>query len=357
MTKLRGFLLGGLILWMGLSAQGQIRFTPGSNNYFEVKSYLGVETHPAFSWFQFDINGKVANIENWSIGARVRGPITPGKNRNKSGKPFPVDKISFRWTTDNFNKNINLNSIPAGRNYFIYQNANDVYLINKSKVALRNYDAAEYTQIYLYGALKIDAGKYLDEYLNIDPYSPIAYDIPVIYTLYDERGNVLGSNQIVYIMQLDKSLTDGHLVDVEPDYSLEIMSEASNASLIFTTADHYKNGRSTGYPNAVKVNSISNFELQVKSMNNDLTDNMGNTLDLSIMSVELSAGDNAAGATVFPKAVLSTNAQKVVDGRPAANKKKQSFNLEYKAQFTPQQIRTLKPGKYETSLLYMLMPK
>lgn len=347
-----------LCLGFATSLQAQLRFVPWSQNYVVLTSYLGVETQERFNTFKFELNGINVFYPNWSLSARLVAPIriTEG-GPNRSGKVFPADKISLRWTTDNSDSQTNLNSMGANRNDIRLQNTGEVMLIDRSLTPLSSY-GRHYTDITLFSALKVAQGKYLDDFLSgRDQYTHIKYSIPVLYTLYDENKNVLGTQQIDYMLHIHPNLTDGGLVDMEPDYSLLISTEASDATLSFRTAKDYRDGVSLAFPNAVKVNALTDYELTVKATETSFLRNGGGALPLSILSLQLTPGQAASGVMTNPKRVLSNNPQAVLTGRSTDKKVAQFFNLHYEAKLTPAQVASSTTGSYTVSLLYQLMPR
>lgn len=347
-----------LLLMTKSSLYGQIAFNPhATESFYQITSYLGKEGGERANTFQFDWSGLNVNVPNWSLSVRLLQPVSiveaaPSRN----GQTFPLDKISFRWTNDNGNPNINLQTIGASRNDILLQNANEVMLIDRSNTAFQSY-GNHATQILLYGTIKIAQGKYLENYQSANPWGYIQYRIPLMYTLYDKDRNVLGTRAVDYQIQIFPTLTDGHLVDVEPEYSLQIGAQATDATLRFFTLRDYTDGVSLSFDNAVKVNSKTNFELRVKSLDTELVRAEGGALPLSILSTRLTAGQGAKGITSSSNVTLSTDERVLLSGTSDNNKTAQHFNLHYKASLTQPQILSAKPGNYSVSLLYLLIPK
>lgn len=337
--------------------RAQLRFETWSQNYVTLSSYLGVETNERFNTFKIEWNENNLVYPNWSLSARLAAPIQIMEGGpNRSGKIFPADKISLRWTTDNNHPQTNLTTIGANRNDIPLQRTAETMLIERSLTPLSS-NGRHYTNITLFSALKIAQGKYLDDFISgRDQYTHIKYNIPVIYTLYDEHKNVLGSQQINYTLHIHPKLSDGALVDIEPDYSLQISTEASDVSLSFRTVSDYQNGVALHLSNAIKVNALTDYELIVKATETSFQRNGGGTLPLSILSLQLTPGQNVSGMLSNPKRVLSSTPQTILIGK-SERKVAQFFNLSYEAKLTSEQAATNTAGTYTASLLYQLMPR
>ena len=353
-----GFLLFLLFTGFIKPTEAQIRFAPWSQNYVVVTSYLGVETQERFNSFKFELNGIGIDKKNWSLSVRLISPITIVEvGPNRSGKVFPADKLSLRWTTDSNNPHTNLNTIGASRNEIMLQNSSEVMLIDRSQAPLNSY-GSYYSEFTLFSTLKVASGKYLDDFLSgRDQYTHIKYKVPVVFTLYDEHRNVIAAQPIDFDLHLHPTLTDGGLVDVEPDYSLVIGAAAADATLAFLTEEDYNEGVSLSFDNAVKINASTDFEVRVKSLDPTFLRNGGNTLPLSMLSLQLTPGQGAASVVSNPTLVLSDTEQVALSGTSTDKKIAQYFHLNYKAKLTPTQVLSSTLGTYSVSLLYLLMPR
>lgn len=327
-------------------------------SYHEVSSYLGKEGPVDGTVFQFDVPNANTNLKNWSLSVRLISPIQiVDGGPSKSGKLFPLNKISFRWTIDNGNQHMNLQNFGVNFNDIILQEGNEIMLIDQPRAALHGRGQSP-IQVLLYGTIKIASGKYLDEYQSaISQWAHIKYRIPLLYTFYDEQRRVISTRQIEYQVQILPRLSDGNLVDVEPEYSLQLGADAANATLRFMHAKHYTDGVAISLDNAVKINAKTNFELRVKAVDAELSRNGGGALPLSALSTQLTAGSGARPIISNPVLTLTTNEQVLLSGSSVDKKEAQYFNLHYKAKLTPAQVLSVKPGDYSLSLLYLLLPK
>jgi len=345
------------ILFIAVPLSAQLRFSIWSDNYVEVTSYLGKSTADRFNVVQFDLNGIAIDEPNWSLSVRLLAPIrTIAGGRNRSGNAFPPDKISLRWTGDNNDPTFRLDGVGATRNPLMLQNSNEVWLVNRAKQPISS-NGKYYVQYQLYSALTIAAGKYLDDYLSPDQYTYLKYRIPLLFTLYNQNGKVLGTQELNYEMQLPPRLTDGAMVDVEPDYSLEITAEAADALLKFSTQKDYLEGVVLQTANAIRINSVTDFELRVKAIESEIIRNGGGALPLSTLSLQLSAESGLKKIKANPRVLLDTQEQMVVSSGATDKKQPQTFNVTYRANLTTQQVSASKSGSYSVSLLYLLIPQ
>jgi hypothetical protein len=346
-----------LVVCCAGSSRAQLNFHAWSQNYKTVTSYLGAETDEKFNTFQFDVSGLTYNKPNWSLTMRLVSPIEIASGGpNRSGKIFPADKISLRWTTDDNNPNFNLTAIGVTRNKIPLQAGNEVTLINRSNVPISGYGQHN-IRFLLYSSFNVEGGMYLSDFLSPSQWGYIEYRIPVVFTLYDEQKAVLGTKYITYTIQFPPRLTDEGAVDIEPDYSVFVTAEAANATLSFVTREDYQQGVSLSFDNAVKINARTDFQLSVKATESNFTNTTGRTLPLSLLSLQLTPGQNAKPVVSNPLLLLSNDAQTALSGTSTDKKTAQFFNLNYKAKLTPSQIVSSDLGTYSVSLLYLLMPR
>lgn len=348
-----------MLLGSVLGSRAQVTFTAWSNNYIQITSYLGKSTEARFNTFQFQIGSQGnINIPNWSLSVRLMQPIQPSSGGpNKSGRPFPADKISLRWTEDNNESTLNLNGIGASRNDIFLANSGEVFLIDKSNQPLRSRSNQSFTA-QLFGMVKVAQGKYLGDFVSgVSEWTHIQYDIPLQFTLYEPSGKVIGYQYVTYKLQINPKLTDGDAVDVEPEYSLQVDAGAMNTSLQFFTREHYTEGVQHLINNAIRINSNTDYELRVKSVDSEIIRAEGGALPLSVLSLQIlpTAG---SGATISnPKIQLSTQEQVAYAGKSQDKTVIRNFNVQYEANLTRPQALTARPGNYTVSLIYLLMPK
>ncbi|WP_336834246.1 hypothetical protein [Sphingobacterium siyangense] len=335
----------------------QLRFAVWSNNYIEVTSYMGKTTDDRFNTFQFDLNGKNININDWSLSVRLLEPInTISGGNNKVNKPFPPEKISFQWTTES-NSSLRLEDIRANRNNIFLQNVSEVMLVQNAQKSL-NSEGRDYSQYQLFGRVNIASGSYLDDYLSPNQYTYLKYRVPLLFSLYDANRQLIGSKQLVYEIQLPPRLSDAGMVNADPDYSLQVNENSTTANLQFFNEQDYKNGVSFTLNDAIRVNSSTDFEVRVKAMETELLRDGGGSLPLSVISTVLmpSQGNNAVGM-FNPELVLSNSEQIALSAKSQNKNKPQSYSIRYTAHLSKMQALSAQTGNYGVTVLYLLVPK
>lgn len=334
-----------------------MQFSVWSTNYIEVTSYLGKTTDDRFNTFQFDLSGQNINISNWSLSVRLLEPInTIAGGSNRVNRPFPPDKISFQWMTES-NPSFKLEDIKASRNSIFLQNLSEIMLIQDAQKPLSS-EGKYYVQQQLFGRVNIAAGAYLDDYLSPNQYTYLKYRVPLLFSLYDSQRQLIGSRQVVYEIQLPPRLTDAGMVDANPDYSLQINEGISRANLQFFTAQDYNNGVKSTLENAIKVNSNTDFEIRIKTMESELSRQGGGVLPLSVITSTLVPGQRTSGiGIVNPEVVLSNSEQLALSAKSKDKNVTQWYTIQYRANLTRTQAISAKTGNYGLTVLYLLMPK
>ncbi len=334
----------------------QVQFTVWSDNYFQVSSYLGRTTPERFNSFQFNISGQGTIVPRWSIGVRVLEPIVPiSGGPNRSGRAFPSERISLQWTLDDNQSVFSLAGIGASRNPIKLQSSSEVRLIESSGQPLASH-GSHYVQYRLFGLLKVEPGKYLEEYLSTDQYRHIKYRIPLVFTLYDAQGKVLGMQRVNYEMQMPPNLSDGGMVDVEPDFGFFFSPQTATANLEFRNSRDYAQGVSLTINDALKVNSATDFEVRVSSMDSEFRGVNSSFIPVSILSVQLLPGQGSIIQS-NPRTIISQNESLLASCLSSDKGVERRFHLEYQAKPTIQQIKGLSMGSYQVSILYLLLPR
>jgi len=348
-------ILGLLLLShiLPLCAQEQVLFVSSSQRRISVASYLGTETADNFSDFRFRVVGPESGYADWSLSVRLAEPVVAvSGGPNRSGKPFPADKIAFRWTAEDSRTSTRVRSTQSGRKYIALQEAGEAMLVVRAETPIAPNGQA-YADIRQFGSIRIAAGAYLDDYLSADPHTPITYLLPLVFTLYDGQMQVIGSHQTDCELVLEDGLADAMAAGVAPDYALTVDPAAQNTVLLFQTASDYADGVSVTVRDAVKVNARTDFEVSVRFLDEAFKGAADRTLPLSVLSVRLIGGSFGGG----PASTASTAEKTALLGRSSDKKKAQYFHIRYDAKFTPAQLASLRPGTYVVSLLYQLLPK
>lgn len=358
LLKNKALILTGIFMLVSCySLLAEVRFSAWSNNYIELRSYLRMHTLNRFNTFQFQVSGLQTSIPDWSLTVRLLEPIRViSGESNRSGKEFPAEKISLYWTEDSNDPDFYLQGIGANRNPIHLQAHGEVKIISRGRQALSTH-GSYYRNFQLYNALKIEPGKYLDEMVGANPYHHLRYKISLLFTLYNEDGVSLGTAPLDYMLQINPRLTDGHLVDIEPDFSIQFIPEANRANLRFLTADDYKEGVRFKSSNALRITSNTDYEVKVKSMDSHFQSTEGATLPLGILTVKLLPGQDALHAGFFPKISLSANEQTLGYGQSAEKDIARYYHLVYEAKLKPEQLSKIRDGTYEVSLIYLMIPK
>jgi len=340
-----------------LRAQQQVHFVSSSERRISVASYLGTETADNFSDFRFQADGPEAGYADWSLSVRLAAPVVAvSGGPNRIGKPFPADRIAFRWTAEDIRTNTKVHSIKSGQKYTALQEAGEVMLVVRAERPIAPNGQA-YADIRQFGSIRIAAGAYLDDYLSAAPHTPITYILPLVFTLYDGQMRIIGWHQMDCELVLQHGLADAPTVGVEPDYALTVDPAAQNTVLLFQTASDYADGVSVTVRNAVKVNAKTDFEVSVRSLDEAFKGVVDRTLPLSVLSVRLIGGPNGDAIGGSPRSTASTAKKTLLRGMSSDKKKGQYFHVRYDAKFTPAQLVSLRPGTYVVSLLYQLLPK
>lgn len=347
------------LLWItavcSVQAKAQVTFNVHGGGYFNILDYAGYVSGTDSHRFQFGLNGTNINVPNWSIKARINGQIQPtGGAQNVGGIPFPADKISFRFTRDDGNSPT-LSQINAPMTPIPFVSGSEVPLIPSAQAPLllqSPYNS--YKQINYYFEIVIAGGGYLDQLKNRQANSIIVYNIPITFTLYNSSGQPIGSRSVEYSIQLNQSLTGNP--GTTPQYSLEILGEARDGVLDFNSLSSYMNGVMVTYPDAVKVNSTTGFELSAKSQYNQFGNQTGDVLPINILNLQLEAGTDSPAGAQYPTIQLSTTPQMVM--RSDIGKSSTMFmNIKYSVAGNDDRLLQAKSGNYSTVLIYQLTPR
>lgn len=346
------FLLG-MVAICSVQAKAQVSFHVYSGGYFTITDYAGYVSGVDAHRFHIEIRGTNINIPNWSVKARLNGLISPqGGQQNVGGIPFPADKISFRFTRDD-GKSPTLAQINAPMSPIPFVSGAEVALIPSSQAPLLSHPSF-YSDNNLYFEIIIAGGSYLDQLKNKQPYQIIVYKVPLTFTLYNGNGVPIGSKNVEYSIQINQNLTGNP--GTNPQYSLEILGEARDGVLDFNSLSSYMNGVMVNYPDAVKVNSTTGFELTTKSQYNQFGNETGDVLPINILNLQLEAGTNSPAGAQYPPIQLSTSPQMVM--RSDIGKNSTMFmNIKYSVAGNDDRLLQAKSGNYSTVLIYQLTPR
>lgn len=330
-----------------------MQYSVWSTNYIYLNSYLGFQSPERFNTFQFSIDNINYNKNNWSLSVRLLEPIKIINGTNRSGQPFPADKISLAWTSDNGDPNFRLSQIGASFENIVLPSSGEVFLINKSKQPLSTW-GKYYTVYQLFGKLIIKQGRYLEDYLNTDKYAHAHYNFRLLYTLYDSQLQTIASQIVPYDLHIPPQLSDGHLVDVKPDYSILINPEMQEVNLSFKNLIDYQQGVSKQIQSALVVNANTDYEIRVKAIEDEIRSPLGESVPLNWLKLQFLPSQNTSG-TVMPF-ILSTVEKTAFTGSSKDKNMDRYIDLKYEISLPPSAIKKLKIDTYSVSLLYQLLP-
>lgn len=349
-----------LLLWllsgfMGipLSWAQQVRLDQFGTEYVAVTDYAGFTSPPQAGKFMIHLDGNSINLPNWSLKAKINSPIYAGEP-NVGGIPFPAEKIRIRFTADN-GISPTLSEIRPPMAPIPLATGAEASLIATSQAPLRNGSGQHYTQIELYYEISIEGGSYLDRMKSRREYQHMHYHFPITFTLYDETGKPLTSDVLTTQIHIGSHL-NGSSGPVEPAFGLEIRGNARDGSLDFNSLERYLQGVSVDYPDAVKVNSKTAFELTVKSQHDHFLHASGETLPIDILQVQLQSGSTSPSHAQYPVVTLSPT-PKILMYSGTGSAQPMSMNLSYKTLANDQRLIQASPGRYTGVLVYELIPR
>ncbi len=336
-------------------AKAQVTFNVYSGGYFNITDYGGYISGNDSHSFHFQLQGTNINIPNWSIKVRINGQILPtGGQQNVGGIPFPADKISLRFTGDN-GGSLNLVQINAPMTAIPLVSGAEIPMIPSSQAPLfLQHPYGDYKQFKLFFEVQIAGGSYLDQLKNQRASQIIVYNVPLTFTLYDGNGVPIGTENTNYSIQINQTMTGNP--GTEPQYSLEILGDARDGTLDFNSLASYLNGTSVTYPNAVKVNATTGFEISTKSQYIQFGSQTSDVLPIDVLQLQLQPGSDAPAGAQYPAIQLSTSPQLVMIS-DIGKSTPMFMNIRYSAAGNDDRLIQAKQGKYTTVLIYQLTPR
>ncbi|NGM74216.1 hypothetical protein [Sphingobacterium sp. SGL-16] len=334
-------------------SNAQMQYSVWSNNYIFLSSYLGYQSPERFTTVQFSFDSTPYSQSEWSLSVRLLNSIKLESGTNRSGKDFPAEKINLRWTGDNNDRYMRLPSIGATLEPLVLPASGEIFLINRSRTPL-NTDGRTSALYQLYSQMTIAQGRYLEDYLSPDPYTHVTYRFQLLYTLYDNQNRIIGTQIVNHSLQMPPNLTDGHLIDVEPDFSIAVNPRMDEVNLSFKNLTDYKQGVSVQIPSAITVHANTDFEIRVKAVESDMISQGGHVLPLSIIKVSLQNETNSTGTTT--PVTLSNSEKVVLRGNSKDKNIKRYTGVKYEVNIPNNILKNLTLGTYSVSILYQLMP-
>lgn len=322
----------------------QVSFTSWTNSYMQINSYNGNSNPDAYT-VTFAANGNL-NIPQWKLSAKLKQNIT-----SENGQyTIPANKISFQPISSTGQANPNpipsISEIGAPLNVFLQENA-EVFLVPQSNAPL--YNTSQYNDYYnlqLKYGITIMGGAYLGNYP-----AWTTFIAPIEFTSYDQYNNIIGKVSHNFQFQI------GSLSGTPPvtqELSLKINTNAANGLLEFKSMQDYANGTSVIYPDGLQVSTNTNFQIKVRSLQNDLVSISGNTIPVGAIHLTLQP-TSPGSQTIFPITLSIANQILAQGNTPQTTA--YSYDIKYFTLPQDQQLINAKPEEYSTTLQYEITPQ
>ncbi|CAD7797463.1 hypothetical protein CHRY9390_00173 [Chryseobacterium aquaeductus] len=333
------------LLFFCTLVSAQVSFTSWTNSYLQINSYNG-NTNPDAYTVTFAANGNL-NMPHWRLSARLKQNITSGNGQYT----IPANKVSFQPISStgqaypNPIPSISEIGIPLN---VVLQNNDEVFLVPQSNVPFYNAPAQPngYYNLQLKYAMSVLGGSYLGSF----PAWTTFY-APIEFTAYDQYNSIIGKISHTFQFQIGSITGTPPIVD---EMSLKVNMNAANGILEFKSMQDYTNGTSVTYSNGLMVTSSSNFQIKVRSLQNELISASGNTIPVGVIHLVLFP-TSTVNQTIFP-ITLSLSNQTLAK---ATSSSQSSYNYDIKYFTTAQDERLInaKPEDYSTTLQYEIVPQ
>lgn len=333
-----------LFIWMHCSSQ--VYYNSWINGYMSIVSYGGNTSTDAYT-LNFSANGYL-NVPYWRLSVRLTQPAAS----TDGNYTLPANKISFSPVSTS--GNAYPNSVPTVSQIgmplnVIMQEGQEVFLVPQSNAALYNSPnmyVGDYYNLQIKYSLMVAGGSYLGSYP-----AWTTFVAPMQFTAYDQYNNVIGRMDHVFQFQI------GTLSGTPPDVSemsLKFSANAMNASLEFNNKNDYTNGASSVYANALTVQSNTNYQIKIKSLQSKFTSPAGNSLPLESVKFGLStvSGNNAV---IYP-IVLASWPQLVAKG-VSTQGSNVYYDINYSTNPNDQRFMNAKTEDYSTTLQFEITPQ
>ena len=175
---------------------------------------------------------------------------------------------------------------------------------------------------------------------------------PVEFTAYDQYNNVIGKVNHTFDFHI-ANLTG--TPPVTQEMSLKINMNAANGLLEFNSMQDYNNGTSVVYPSGLQINTNTNFQIKVRSLQSHLQSNTGN-YSIPVGAIHLTLQPlGQSNQTIFP-ITLSTANQTLAKGN-ASQSSIYNYDIKYFTLPQDEQLINAKPTEYSTTLQYEITPQ
>lgn len=325
----------------------QVSFSSWANGYMQINSYNGNSNSDAYN-VTFAANGNL-NVPHWKLSAKLKQSIV-----SPDGKyTIPANKISFQpisTTGQSYPNPIpSIAQIGAPQNVYLQENG-ESYLIPDANAPLYNQPSQPggYYNLQLKYGITVLGGAYLGKFP-----SWTTFTAAIEFTAYDQYNAVIGKMTHTYQFQI------GSITDAPPaaeELSLKVNTNAANGILEFKTLQDYSNGTSVTYSNGLLVNSNSNFQIKVRSLQNEMRSPSGNTIPVDVVHLTLMATTTTnPNQQIFP-IVLSSSSQIIAQ---ANSNTKIDYRYDIRYFTKPQDVRLInaKSDSYATTLQYEITPQ
>ncbi|MFY1045823.1 hypothetical protein [Chryseobacterium sp. GP-SGM7] len=326
-------------------SKAQVSVSSWTNSYMQVNNYNG-NTNPDAYTVTFSGNGNF-NIPHWRLSAKLQQNII-----SENGQyTIPGNKVSFHPVSATGQAvpgpPPSIAQIGAPSNVFLQENV-EAFLVPQSNAPL--YNASSSPNAYYYLSLKFAVTLMGGAYLGTYPAWTRFY-ATVEFTAYDQNNNIIG--RIPHTFQFHIGTLSGTPPTTQ-EMSLIINSNAANGTLEFDSMQDYNDGNSINYPNGLKVNTNTNFQIKVRALQNNLTSPLGYTIPISAIHLRLQPLSQGT-QTVYPL-TLSSTSQILAKGNTSHNTTF-NYDLIYFSLAQDQQLINARPGEYSTTLQYEITPQ
>lgn len=312
----------------------------------QINSYNGNSNPDAYT-VTFSANGKL-NVPHWKLSARLKQNVV-----SEDGKyTIPSNKISFQpisTTGQSYPDPIpSISQIGAPLNVYL-QESGEAFLIPNSNAALYNKPETPngYYSLQIKYGITLIGGSYLGSFP-----AWIRFIAPVEFTAYGPNDAIIGRVSHDFQFQIG-SITDAP-PPATPELSLKVNMNAANGVLEFKTMQDYSNGTSVTYTDGLLASSNTNFQIKVRSLQNDLQSAAGNSIPVDVIHLTL-ATTSTANQRISP-IVLSVANQTLVQTNTDTTT---SYRYDIKYFTLPQDNRLInaKSDDYTTTLQYEITPQ
>lgn len=332
---------------MPLLGFSQISYNSWTNSFMQINSYNGNSNPDAYT-VKLDGNGEF-NKPNWKFSVRLKQAIVSQDGRYT----IPSNKISFQpiSTTGVSNPSPipSISQIGALPNVILQDNS-EVFLIPNSNAPLFNKPNTPngYYSLEIKYGITLIGGAYLGKFP-----AWIQFTAPIEFTVYDQDNAVIGKKTETFIFQI------GNITDSPPtvdELSLKVNMSAANGLLEFKTMQDYSNGTSVTYTDGLLANSTSNFQIKVRSLQNDLQSVAGNSIPVDVIHLNLITAV-AANQQISPIVLSASNQTLAKTNSSSTNNKSYRYDIRYFTMAQDLRLINAKSDNYSTTLQYEITPQ